>query len=527
MVYGRRGKPRHHMAKEFWCAEFGPTRAQVPPPFRPDQVVDVVLPGVLPILSDSERWLIQGLESLLTANASALRLELGAPFRCVHQDPGLGQRWFIGPQSCNSALARLGYPPALEPVLHVDRTAALIATDAPSVHRLPEAFSLLKHMHWQDSSRLVSRECSTLEQAVLRVVREVGRTWPSFNRLGLSWLELCGRHIDRVLSAHDPVPALQRWLAELGDGHTRVCGTEPQLPPSFAARVLDGRLILHDVPAGCSAWNAGARAGDTLADLDPGASWDRVGASAHHKPFLVAYRMLTAAEGQSRSFTARAPDGACASWTESYAREPMLPVVSWSRLPSGTGYLRVRRWQASAQALAGIDTAFDELRAAPGLIVDLRGNGGGSGSMALSFRDRFVRRRSHMGYRQFSGPFGELAEREGIFAEPAGPDQRWNKSVRFLTDPLTYSASEDLLLGLSGLGHVEVIGLESGGGSGQARSVRLLPGCLLTVSSCLTFERDGRCLEGAGIRVDRRVPLSSPGTGAWQAALLKEADRAW
>lgn len=109
--------------------------------------------------------------------------------------------------------------------------------------------------------------------------------------------------------------------------------------------------------------------------------------------------------------------------------------------------------------------------------------------------------------------------------------------MRFLTDPLTYSASEDLLLGLQGLAHVEVVGLPSGGGSGQARVVRLLPGFRLMVGSCLTFDREGRCIEGAGIAVDRRVELPASGEGhlssagarggTWEESLLATADRGW
>jgi carboxyl-terminal processing protease len=74
-----------------------------------------------------------------------------------------------------------------------------------------------------------------------------------------------------------------------------------------------------------------------------------------------------------------------------------------------------------------------------------------------------------------------------------------------LTDELTFSSSEDFLLGLQGLPHVAVVGRRSGGGSGRPRSLRLLPGWLLTVSTALTYDREGRCVEGAGIPVDVEV----------------------
>lgn len=515
------------MVTTFWRAELDARPSRVPPPFSGEQVVSVVLPRVVDGLTDGERALIQGLERLLTSNASALHVELGAPFRCVQEDPGTGPRWLIGPRHCNPAVARLDLPPALAPLLHVDRRAQRLVSDSPDVSTSSESLALLRRMHWDHAARLVNEDCATREQAVLLVLREVGRTWPSFERTGITWQEVCARHVDHVMSADDPLPALERWLAELGDGHTRVIASDARYPASFSARVVDGRLVLYEVPVGSRAWNAGAREGFTLCGIDATTRWDQVGASPHHKPFLVAHRLLSATAGEQRDFEAQSPEGARVSWVEHFTAEPPVPLVSSSRLPSGAAYLRVRQWRPTTQVTQAIDAAFDDARTAPGLVVDLRGNGGGNLSMALDFRDRFVRERGLAGYRQFSDPWGELLPRAGIFAEPTSKDRRWPKPVRFLVDPLTYSASEDLLIGLSGLSHVEVLGVESGGGSGQARAVRLLPGCRLHVSSCLTFDRAGRCIEGAGIRVDRRVPLAGAGASAWGVGLLAQADRSW
>lgn len=141
-------------------------------------------------------------------------------------------------------------------MLHVDRAAALIASDAPVVHSLSESFSLLKQLHWDERPQLASRYCASLEEAVTKVVREVGRTWPSFSRLGLAWRDVCARHIPGVLSTRAPIPALQAWLAELAAGHTRLRGTTPEYPTSFSARIIGERLVSYQVPDGCPAWTA-------------------------------------------------------------------------------------------------------------------------------------------------------------------------------------------------------------------------------------------------------------------------------
>ena len=77
-----------------------------------------------------------------------------------------------------------------------------------------------------------------------------------------------------------------------------------------------------------------------------------------------------------------------------------------------------------------------------------------------------------------------------------------------LTDALTFSSSEDFLLGLQGLEHVTVAGAQRR----RQRTAAQCPaaaGWTLTVSTALTYDRDGHCVEGAGIPVD--VPLRPSG----------------
>jgi carboxyl-terminal processing protease len=148
-----------------------------------------------------------------------------------------------------------------------------------------------------------------------------------------------------------------------------------------------------------------------------------------------------------------------------------------------------------------LDAALVELASCDRLVLDLRGNPGGNLMAALRARDRFVRRETVMGSIRYSDGVGGLADPIEIVAQPSD-DVRWCGELVVLTDPLTYSASEDFLLGLAGLDHVLVMGEPTGGGSGRPRSLPLLPGLELSVSTALSYDRDGRCVEGAGIRPD-------------------------
>jgi carboxyl-terminal processing protease len=220
-----------------------------------------------------------------------------------------------------------------------------------------------------------------------------------------------------------------------------------------------------------------------------------------------------------RTLVARSPAGEQVSWSESPTPLPAGELVSWRRLDSGAGYLRIAAWAAGRGVDEAIDAAFADRRDSDRLVVDLRGNGGGNLVLAARTRTRFLRGPAELGSVRYTVARDEHSPRYPLVAEPAPLESCWPGRLIVLTDPLTFSASEDFLLGLQGLDHVTVVGEPSGGGSGRARSLRLLPGMTLTVSTALTFDRDGRCIEGAGIPVDVPVTGSDDDVLARAAAL--------
>lgn len=84
---------------------------------------------------------------------------------------------------------------------------------------------------------------------------------------------------------------------------------------------------------------------------------------------------------------------------------------------------------------------------------------------------------------------------------------RWAGRLTVLTDPSTYSAAEDFLVGLQGLDHVTVLGERTGGGSGRPRIPPLGPDLSLRISTAITYDRSGNPVERRGIVPDG--PLTS------------------
>lgn len=486
----------------------------------------MVLPRDGRALGEGGARALADLAALLRRERAELAVELGAPVSFVAADPGAGPRWLIGPAAANPDLTRYAYPRDGRARLWLDRARGVLIADAPGLDGIRETLNLLRTLALDGRDEVAAADCRDRDEAIARLVVEVGRTYPAFALRHLDWAAICARHVGRVRAAADPLPALQTWLAELQDAHTWAKPRPAPVSLPYTVRVEGDTATFVRVPPSTAAWEAGVRPGDILLDADAAGWWARTGAPAHARPLMAGYRLLAGPVGVPRDLAARSPRGEVRTWTEAPAADPPYPPVSWRRLPSGSGYLRVASWRAGPDFAAALDAAFADLAGAGRLIVDLRGNVGGNLAAALAFRDRFLREPTVCGSVRFSDGTGGLAPPAEIAGEPAPERDRWRGPVRFLTDPLTYSASEDALLGLQGLPHVRVVGEPSGGGSGRPRTLRLLPGLQLTVSTALTFDRQGHCVEGAGIPVDLPVAPGRPAPDAPDAALLA-ADRSW
>jgi len=487
--------------------------------------VAVVLPWPERARDDSERAALEGLHKLFASSLSQLGREVGAELELTRR-PHRRPCWLIGPAPLNPELADLERRPQEDPILEIDRSRRRLISDAPTLTGVYETFSLLFSVRRLADGVWPVRPCDNLDDALDTVMREVATTWPSFVLHAIDWQHVCDRHLPLVRAARDPVPAIQAWLAELRDGHTwlRCRQRRGQLP--YGAVVRDDDALLWHVPSHTEGWRAGARAGFRLLGVESRAWFERTAATPHQRPLLAGRGLLEGPIGAEITCVAEGPAGERVHWRERIPEWPWPSAVEHRRLRSGAGYLRINLWLRGHGVDEAIDRAFAELACAPGLIVDLRGNGGGDLNLARSFRDRFLREPGPVGTIQYRDPDGGLTEPEPILAEPAPLERRWAGPVRFLTDPLTYSSSEDALLGLQGLPHVRVVGERSGGGSGRVRRLRLLADWDLTITTCHTFARTGECIEGRGVAVDLPVAIARPSPND-DDLVLAAADVGW
>ncbi|NED96657.1 hypothetical protein G1H11_15210 [Phytoactinopolyspora alkaliphila] len=525
-------------------------------PFAGVWRVQVVLPA-----GDDDS--LRGLRDLVIRERVELEVELGAPVGFslsgssanasgppTREQPDSDTPVvLIGPASHNEELRawirRRARPAARRPYVELD--GPLLVIDAAGASEVTSALSLLRTAVRSrpavgsdggapagagEPIRLEQTTASGPPEVVRRVADEIGWTYPAFGLRGIDGVALERRWRPVAERSGADIRVLQRWVAGLRDAHTAVRPTDARgfLPYSafvasddvdregdaVRASARGSAIRLGHVPRWSAGWAAGARSGDVVlavdGPVDPDELLATTGAERRTVGWFAGRRAMTVLPPGEVTVAVRNRAGHVFTWTETATGTPYPEPISWRRLNSGTGYVRVRGWLPGNAWSDALDAAFSELAAAERLIVDVRGNVGGNLVAALGFRDRFLSRPTTMGMIRFSVGDGTLAPPAPIEAVPAS-GRRWIRPVRFLLDRLSYSATEDALLGLRDLDHVEFFGEPSGGGSGRPRTVPLQDGVVLNVSTALTFENSGRCVEGRGLAVDVAVPPATLGSG--------------
>lgn len=191
------------------------------------------------------------------------------------------------------------------------------------------------------------------------------------------------------------------------------------------------------------------------------------------------------------------------------------------RLPGGAVYLRLSIFAQPATTITWFGQQLKlaaEPPAAPGVIIDLRGNLGGFGAMAMGMGgwliDKPNQRLGTMFTRDSKLNF-ILNPRVGSYSGP----------VAILQDELSASTSEIFAGGLQALGRARIFGTRSAGAALPSIFVKLPSGDTLQYAIANYTSVNGQPLEGAGVTPDEAVPPTRAGLLAGKDEPLLAAER--
>lgn len=345
---------------------------------------------------------------------------------------------------------------------------------------------------------------------------------------GVNWLAVRAAYETQIIDAPSDDrywELLDKMTGELKDSHTRVQG------PKQVAQLRDqeshalglgflemkGELIITSVHGESDPWWAGVRPGMAIKTIDG-------------EPALTLYQRLMTevrdsstpwarTRGAMRKIVAGDPDSVI---TMTFTRMDGSEIAATMKrrkfrapteltkrvLPSGFGYIRFSNFVGSMES--DILQAITTMKEPPGMIVDLRNNGGGSLGMANTLVTRFLSD-THKGTRVLTrtGRPITIAFIPTMKMEPELKGDKasaYNKPLVVLTNENSASASEIFAGTLQDLGRATIIGQRSCGCLlGYLGYAELPGGGQLAYSELGFITPKGKRIEGTGIIPDLEI----------------------
>lgn len=197
--------------------------------------------------------------------------------------------------------------------------------------------------------------------------------------------------------------------------------------------------------------------------------------------------------------------------------DPQRPnnAVWTATLPDGVRYVLIAGWNSSdATLLESAQTFIAETpKDCPGLIIDVRPNGGGDELAARTVaalltdaptvyaRNENVDPASPRGFTQV---FDRVLEPAAI--RPPKPGK-----IAVLIGPVCMSSNESFIQMMKYGAGARLFGERTRGSSGNPKPQELTDGLTLMLPSWRDMEPDGRVVEGAGIEPDQEIPWAAKG----------------
>jgi carboxyl-terminal processing protease len=278
--------------------------------------------------------------------------------------------------------------------------------------------------------------------------------------------------------------------------------------PGFETRVLDGHVIVTEGSAVKPGWEVDAVDGVTFRPL---LDQLRADASIHELQLerAVTARLTGPVGSQKRYFvtpsenavgidlTLRAPRGQMSG----FGNLPPQPVWFESKKLANTGYIRFNLFLDLTRLMPQFGEAVQQCAQCDGIIIDLRGNPGGVGAMAMGMAgwlvDKPGQRLGTMYMRGATLNFVIIPRTEPY----TGP-------VAILVDGSSASTSEIFAGGLKDLGRARVFGTRTAGAALPSVITRLPNGDGFQYAVANYISEGGKPLEANGVIPDEEVKLT-------------------
>jgi carboxyl-terminal processing protease len=370
---------------------------------------------------------------------------------------------------------------------------------------------------------------------------------PKFN--GTDWSAVHDRYrprVDTVKSDSELYDLLALMVGELRDAHTRVRSPRARQErkslqaTSAGIRIyeVEGTPVVFSVTPDSDAARAGLVAGMVVQTID-GQPIDEAVAKARREigmssseraTRLLSYSRLVAGEPDTPiKLGLKRTDGTPFEITLKRRTVSAAPQFEARLLPSGYAYIKFNRFLPPVNKQ--IKEALIKFKNAPGLILDLRANGGGDGETGIQIGGYFFNDKIS---------FGRIITRTGkppsaffgLFKLPkefkAGKKggQIFSNPMVVLINEATGSTSELFASALQEQNRAQIIGTQSCGCVlGVLNYKQLKGGGDLSISEIGFITSKGRTLEGNGVMPGKSVAVTLETLQSQRDIVLEEAEK--
>lgn len=318
----------------------------------------------------------------------------------------------------------------------------------------------------------------TLEQDFDELWETLRDRYAYFEEKPVDWERVRAIYRPRLADVGDDEEKWNRLISsvtnELYDAHTHLAQGVAGLPrwPLFDLLVEDSAraVCVKAIREGSAAEDAGIRIGDAVLSID-GVPFEKAVAQRmpralrRRDPEARRYAINAAIAGtraRERKVQLRSGHGRVRDVLLPLKTVPDRATISHRRLDGGFGYIAITTF-GDNDAPKAFDAALAELKDAPGLILDVRMNGGGDTAIARPIMGRFIKeRKPYALMRRRSGKGVGLTDPWTEYVDPQGPFT-YERPVVVLQNHWSGSMAEGFPMGMKGIGRARTVGTETMG----------------------------------------------------------------
>jgi len=302
---------------------------------------------------------------------------------------------------------------------------------------------------------------------------------------------------------------LRNMLAELQDGHTHLQPKGVLVTPPVTVEPIEGQAVITWVEPGSEAEAAGLVPGmiiTTVNELSVEPALNRVPAWAvayaapHTRRYYAYYNLLAGLPNETVHVGVESYDGKRQTVVlhRKGRSTDASPAVRGQRRADGLAYITVAGL-AGQDTVAIFDQLLDGMFDAPGLILDLRGNGGGNSALGDQMVSRLITQMVIYGRECYRASHPMHSGTTGCTSIDVGSRGRpYLRRVAVLIDNQVHSSGEWMAAALCDTGRARCFGRTTAGDSGNPVFF-FMPDVTVQFSTGIFSRNNGVLLNGVGI----------------------------